>query len=119
MRGRPYYKISRVVGLRKNQLFPYVVSQRTISKANPYRAKFRIHKGLPGYSGRDINLGNYEEEEIAALAVELFVAAYCLECPEVLLDMSPLLTSCKADRIRDVVKEYPIVATDTEVNMYN
>ena len=67
------YQTSRAVGLRANQIFPYVVGPSYTNKSNPYRAKFRIHKGLPGHSGRDICLGNHEDEAVAALAVELFV----------------------------------------------
>ena len=118
MARRPPYKISRTIGLRKNQLFPYVCCH-TNNRSNPYRSKFRIHRGLPGYSGRDICLGNYEEEEIAALAVELFVATYCMEYPDLLLQLSALFTSCEVNSVRDLVREYPVSATDNEVKLYN
>ena len=95
-------------------MFPYVVGPLN-NKSNPYRAKFRIHKGLPGYSGRDICLGNYEDDATAAVAVEIFVALYCMEYPQVLPEMCPLFTSCKATSISDIVQEYPIVANDNEV----
>lgn len=114
MGKRPPHKIFRPIGLRNNQLFPYVISQPNNS-TNPYRAKFRIHKGLPGYSGRDLCLGNYEEEVVAALAVELFVAVYCLEYPELLPALCPLFTSCNADNVRKIVQEYPVAATDSEL----
>ena len=112
------YQTSRVVGLRNNQIFPYVVGPSYTNKTNPYRAKFRIHKGLPGHSGRDICLGNHTDEAIAALAVELFVATYCMEYPEYIMAMSPLLTSCKPCSVRDLVHQYPVVATMDELDLY-
>jgi hypothetical protein len=112
------YKTSRTVGLRNNQIFPYVVGPSYSSKTNPYRAKFRIHKGLPGHSGKDICLGNHEDEFVAALAVELFVATYCMEYPEYLTAITPLLTSCKPCTVRELVHQYPVVATTDEINLY-
>lgn len=112
------YQTSRAVGLRANQIFPYVVGPSYTNKSNPYRAKFRIHKGLPGHSGRDICLGNHEDEAVAALAVELFVATYLMEYPEYITSMAPLLTSCKPGSVRDLVHEYPVAATTDEINLY-
>lgn len=117
-RPGPAYQTTRVVGLRNNQIFPYVVGPSYTNKTNPFRAKFRIHKGLPGYSGRDICLGNHADEVIAALAVELFVATYCMEYPDYLTSMAPLLTSCKPGSVRDLVHEYPVVATSDEMELY-
>lgn len=112
------YKTSRAVGLRNNQIFPYVAGPDYTNKTNRYRAKFRIHKGLPGHSGKDICLGNHEDEAIAALAVELFVATYCMEYPEYIPALSPLLTSCKPSNVRDLVHQYPVVATADELDLY-
>lgn len=112
------YRTSRAVGLRKNQVFPYVVGPSYTNKTHPYRAKFRIHKGLPGHSGKDICLGNHEDEGVAALAVELFVATYCMEYPEYITAMAPLLTSCKINSVRELVHEYPVVATNDELELY-
>ena len=119
MGKRQYYTLTRAVGLRKNQLFPYVCGPSSNSRSNPFRAKFRVHRGLPGYTGRDICLGNHEEEEIAALAVELFVAAYCLEYPEVMKPLSSLITSCEVNDIRDMVRKFPVIATDNELKLFD
>lgn len=112
------YRTTRVIGLRKNQIFPYVVGPDYSNKSNPFRAKFRIHKGLPGYTGRDISLGNHDDECVAALAVELFVATYCMEYPQYFRAMAPLITSCSPGNIKELVHEYPIVATVEEIQKY-
>lgn len=76
-------------------------------------------KGLPHWSGKDINLGAYADEEHAALAVELFVAEYCLEYPEYLLDFRGFLRSCCPITTADLIKEFPVIATDSELEANN
>ena len=65
---------------------------------------------LPGCTGRDLNLGTYRDECHAAIAVDLFIAMYCIEYPQYLEPMSSLFNSCSPQTIEELLNDFPYIA---------
>lgn len=73
---------------------------------------------MPAWTGKDLCIGNYPSEEIAALSLDIFIAAYCMEYPETVTDMKWMFRSSTPNNMRDIVQDFFIVATQSDIDTW-
>jgi len=80
-----------------------------------WRVRYRIPKYLPGHTGKDMNIGKYESEELAVLSLDIFLAMYCLEYPETVTDVKRMIVSCTPDSMQEIIDMFPLIATSDDI----
>lgn len=113
---RPLGRPSRALGTTHKRLSGYV--HLTPGYTNSWRVRYRIPKYMPGHTGKDLCIGHYPTEELAVLTLDIFLAAYCLEFPEAVMDMKWMFRSSEPNCLRDIAEMFPIVATQSDIDMW-
>lgn len=108
-------KASRAIGINYKGLAGYV--HLTPGYTDDWRVRYRIPKYLPGYTRRDICIGHYPTEELAVFALDIFLANYCLEYPEVVSDIKWMFATCAPNSLQEIVESFSIVLGPPDVRL--
>lgn len=114
--GDPEPISSRPLGRRRKQLgrlsgYIHPVPYQT----GIWRIRYRIPKYLPGHSGKDMNMGKYDSEELAVLSLDIFLAMYCLEYPETVTDVRQMFLSCTPNSVQEIIDAFPILTIPDDI----